>query len=119
MPATPAATEPTNSRLEIMPSPFRRTILDENVAIGPASHIPIALVYDSSAVQILSLRMTTMKKLLPVLALLLFALSPALAKAADITGTWTGEMKGPDGNANFQLSFTFKQDGTKFTGSVQ
>src|SRR3569623_589148 len=60
-----------------------------------------------------------MKKLLPLLALLLFALSPALAKAADITGTWTGEMKGPDGNANFQLSFTFKQDGTKFTGTVQ
>lgn len=60
-----------------------------------------------------------MKKLLSVLALLLFALSPALAKAADITGTWTGEMKGPDGNANFQLSFTFKQDGTKFTGTVQ
>lgn len=60
-----------------------------------------------------------MKKLLPVLALLLFALSPAFAKAADITGTWTGAMKGPDGNANFQLSFTFKQDGTKFTGTVQ
>jgi hypothetical protein len=60
-----------------------------------------------------------MKKFLPALALLLFALSPAMAKAADITGTWTGAMKGPDGNANFQLSFTFKQDGTKFTGTVQ
>lgn len=60
-----------------------------------------------------------MRKLLSVCALLLFALSPAIAMAADITGTWTGAMKGPDGNADFQLSFTFKQDGTKFTGSVQ
>jgi hypothetical protein len=60
-----------------------------------------------------------MRKLLYICALLLFALSPAIAMAADITGTWTGAMKGPDGNADFQLSFTFKQDGAKFTGSVQ
>jgi hypothetical protein len=60
-----------------------------------------------------------MRKLLSICALLLFALSPAIAKAADITGTWTGAMRGPDGNADFQLSFTFKQDGAKFTGSVQ
>ena len=61
-----------------------------------------------------------MRKILCVCALLLFALSPALAVAAtDITGTWVGAMKGPDGNADFQLSFTFKQDGDKFTGSVQ
>jgi len=60
-----------------------------------------------------------MRKLLSICALLLFALSPALAMAADITGTWTGSMKSPDGNPGFQLSFTFKQDGTKFTGSVQ
>ena len=60
-----------------------------------------------------------MRKLLSVCALLLFALSPAIARAADITGTWTGATKGPDGNAGFVLSFTFKQDGTKFTGSVQ
>ena len=60
-----------------------------------------------------------MRKLLSLCALLLFALSPAIAMAADINGTWTGAMKGPDGEANFQLSFTFKQDGTKFTGTVQ
>lgn len=60
-----------------------------------------------------------MRKLLSVCALLLFALSPALAMAADVTGTWTGAMKGPDGAGDFQLSFTFKQDGAKFTGSVQ
>ena len=60
-----------------------------------------------------------MRKLLPALALLLFAFAPAVAMAADITGTWIGAMKGSDGNANFQLSFTFKQDGTKFTGTVQ
>ena len=60
-----------------------------------------------------------MRKLLSLCALLLFALSPAIALGADINGTWTGAMKGPDGDANFQLSFTFKQDGTKFTGTVQ
>lgn len=60
-----------------------------------------------------------MRKLLSLCALLLFAFSPAIAMAADITGTWTGAMKGPDGGENFQLSFTFKQDGTKFTGTVQ
>jgi hypothetical protein len=61
-----------------------------------------------------------MTRILSLCALLLFALSPALAMAApDINGTWAGTMKGPDGNGDFQLSFTFKQDGDKFSGSVQ
>jgi hypothetical protein len=59
-----------------------------------------------------------MRKMLSLCALLLLVLSPALAMAADITGTWVGTMKGPDGNGDFQLSFTFKQDADKFTGSV-
>lgn len=37
--------------------------------------------------------------------------------ATDMTGTWTGQMKTPDGN-NFTLTFVFKQDGTKLTGTV-
>lgn len=41
----------------------------------------------------------------------------SLAATADVTGTWTGAMAGPDGNS-FSLSFTFKQDGAKVTGSV-
>ena len=61
-----------------------------------------------------------MRRILSVCALLLFALSPAIAMAApDINGTWAGAMKGPDGNGEFQLSFTFKQNGDKFSGSVQ
>jgi len=59
-----------------------------------------------------------MRKLLSACAVILLLLSPAIAMAADITGTWSGGMRGPDGNADFQLTFTFKQDGTKFTGSV-
>jgi len=38
--------------------------------------------------------------------------------AADLTGTWSAEMKTPDGNS-FPLTFTFKQDGATLTGSVQ
>ncbi len=38
--------------------------------------------------------------------------------AADLTGTWTGEAKGPDGSS-FPLTFTFKQDGATLTGTVQ
>jgi hypothetical protein len=60
-----------------------------------------------------------MKKLLCICAALMMALAPVAARAAtDVTGTWTGEIKGPDGGAGFQVSFTFKQDGDKLTGSV-
>jgi hypothetical protein len=61
-----------------------------------------------------------MKTLLFACAALLMAFTPVTALAAtDVTGTWVGEMKAPDGTAGFPLSFTFKQDGTKVTGSVQ
>jgi len=46
------------------------------------------------------------------------ALGAATVRAADVTGTWSTEMKTPDGN-NFQLTFTFKQDGNTLTGTVQ
>ena len=39
-----------------------------------------------------------MRKLLSLCALIVLALSPAIAMAADISGTWTGAMRGPDGN---------------------
>lgn len=45
-------------------------------------------------------------------------LSAATAMAADVTGTWTGDVKAPDGTG-FQLTFTFTQDGTSLTGTVQ
>ncbi|WP_058188194.1 hypothetical protein [Terracidiphilus gabretensis] len=38
--------------------------------------------------------------------------------ATDITGTWAGDLTTPDGNG-FTLTYTFKVDGAKLTGSVQ
>lgn len=37
--------------------------------------------------------------------------------ATDMTGSWTGQMQSPDGNG-FSLTFVFKQDGAKLTGTV-
>jgi hypothetical protein len=39
--------------------------------------------------------------------------------AADISGTWAGDMQGPDGANGFHLAFTFKVEGAKLTGTVQ
>ena len=38
------------------------------------------------------------------------------AWAGDISGTWTGEIQGPNGNIS--LTYSFKQDGEKLTGTV-
>ena len=59
-----------------------------------------------------------MKKLLCFCAAMAMTLSAASALAADVTGTWNSEMKTPDGQS-FPLTFTFKQDGAKLTGTVQ
>ena len=48
----------------------------------------------------------------------MMALTTATAFAADLTGAWTGSMKSPNGD-DFQITFTFKQDGPKLTGTVQ
>ena len=58
-----------------------------------------------------------MKRLLYLCAAVLFTLSAVPALAANVTGTWSSEMKTPDGNT-FTLTFTFKQDDTKLTGTV-
>jgi hypothetical protein len=58
-----------------------------------------------------------MRKLICVCAALAMTLSAATAMAADVTGTWTADVKAPDGSS-FQLTFTFKQDGTTLTGTV-
>jgi hypothetical protein len=47
----------------------------------------------------------------------LFLLFAAAAWAADVTGTWKGDVATPDGNS-FSLTYTFKQDGAKLTGTV-
>jgi hypothetical protein len=58
------------------------------------------------------------KTLLSICAGLSMMPGTVTVHAADITGTWTGKMKTPDGNS-FSLSFTFKQDADKLTGTVQ
>jgi len=58
-----------------------------------------------------------MKKLFCVCAALMMAFCAATAFAADVTGAWSGDMVEPGGNS-FHLSFTFKQDGAKLTGTV-
>jgi hypothetical protein len=59
-----------------------------------------------------------MKMLLSVCAALLLTFSAASAFAAtDVTGVWTGKMVGQNGD-DFQITFTFKQDGAKLTGTV-
>ncbi len=50
----------------------------------------------------------------------LFALMLALVSvsfAADVTGTWKGQRPGRDGNM-MDVTFTFKADGEKLTGST-
>ena len=59
-----------------------------------------------------------MKTLLCICAALLMTFGTATAFAAtDVFGTWTGKMAGPNGDG-FQITFTFKVDGTKLTGTV-
>jgi hypothetical protein len=50
------------------------------------------------------------------LAVLTLALALS-AFSADLTGKWKGSMPGRDGNAR-EISFTFKADGAKLTGSM-
>lgn len=60
-----------------------------------------------------------MKRLfLCAFAVAAMVLTVSTARAADVTGNWTGAVTTPDGNS-FQLAFTFKQDAGKLTGTVQ
>ncbi len=59
-----------------------------------------------------------MKIFLCTCAVLLLALINVPAQAADITGKWTAEVAGPNGDS-FQLSFSFKQDGATLSGTVE
>lgn len=58
-----------------------------------------------------------MKRFAFAVCFVLMALAAA-ALAADITGKWTGEMAGPDGGQGFTLTYNFKHDGAKLTGTV-
>jgi hypothetical protein len=49
--------------------------------------------------------------------LLLLAALAAVASAADITGKWTTQITGPDGNS-VTVGYDFKQEGMKLSGTV-
>jgi opacity protein-like surface antigen len=55
-----------------------------------------------------------MKSLIIASMLMLILCTPAFA--ADVDGKWTGTVPGPAGDT--PVSFTFKADGTKLTGST-
>jgi hypothetical protein len=57
-----------------------------------------------------------MKRLVCVSAAILLMLSATAMFAADVTGSWTGSVSTPNGD--FKLTFAFKQDGAKLTGTV-
>jgi hypothetical protein len=58
-----------------------------------------------------------MKRRLFVLGSFLTLLLLPCAGAADLSGKWKGDLKGPDGNA-MEINFDFKVDGDKLTGTV-
>src|SRR5262249_58734595 len=58
-----------------------------------------------------------MKRLTMLLCAAL-ALFTGLALAADVTGDWTAQVAGPDGNT-MTLNYHFKQEGAKLTGTVE
>ena len=47
---------------------------------------------------------------------ILLVLTGIAAWAADVTGVWTGTISGGDGE--YALTYTFKQDGQKLTGTI-
>lgn len=49
---------------------------------------------------------------------LVFCFMVCFAAIADLTGKWTGSIKGPDGN-DVALTYIFKVDGNKLTGTAQ
>lgn len=64
-----------------------------------------------------------MRKLLGLCAGVMFALvmthtTPSAFAATDVTGTWTAQFEGPNGD-NMTLTFHFKQDADKLTGTVE
>ncbi len=58
-----------------------------------------------------------MKRALYLSVAVIILFSAVAAFAADVTGAWSGEVKAPNGET-VQLTFNFKQDGAKLTGTV-
>jgi hypothetical protein len=59
-----------------------------------------------------------MKRKILTTTLLVCCFVAAFAFIADLTGSWSGAVKGPDGN-DYPLSYVFKVDGDKLTGTAK
>jgi len=57
-------------------------------------------------------------KFFSITIMLICAVVICFAVVADLTGKWTGVVKGQDGN-DFPLTYVFKVDGANLTGSLQ
>lgn len=55
--------------------------------------------------------------LLATICLVAILLGGVAASAADVSGKWTGEVQGQDGQ-NITITFTLKADGEKLTGKL-
>jgi len=58
-----------------------------------------------------------MRKKILTMATLLLCAGAAFAYFTGIDGKWTAMLKGPDGN-EFPISYTFKTEGAKLTGTL-
>ena len=65
-----------------------------------------------------SLKLTPGKRTGIITAALLFLTAACFAIAADLTGKWTGNINIPNG-PSVPLSYNFKVDGEKLTGSME
>jgi hypothetical protein len=59
-----------------------------------------------------------LKRLLSICAGVVLTLAAATALAADCSGAWLGAVVGPNSDG-YTVTFVFKQDGAKLTGTVQ
>ena len=59
-----------------------------------------------------------MKKCLLSMIAVLVLTPPVSVAAAPIEGAWTAKVPTPNGQANFDVVFTFRMDGSKLTGTA-
>lgn len=59
-----------------------------------------------------------MSRLISMRSAVLLAVTAGALAAADVSGKWTAQMTGPDGDSR-TIAFDFKQDGQTLTGTVQ
>jgi hypothetical protein len=62
-------------------------------------------------------RISSVKRLIVLSAVLFFALTALPTLAANVTGKWTAQDKDPNGNPS-TITYVFKQEGTQLTGTV-